>query len=81
MCCQHLNLTNDEIQSATYMFSASRAMLSPPRLPALCIAFNAVAFTSQNSAITGAAGCYMASKTNANPCALCMHGSFTYQSA
>jgi len=36
-----------------YMFDALRAMLSPPRLPALCIAFHAGAYVTSERASTG----------------------------
>jgi hypothetical protein len=57
-------------------FITLRAMLSPPRLPALEVAFNAGASTGSGRAGTGAAGDKKYGNLNAKPCTLWMHGFF-----
>ena len=47
---------------------AQRAVLSPPRLPALCAAFNADAYPHWILANTGGAQPKRAAQTNAKPC-------------
>ncbi|QBR49681.1 hypothetical protein E2F51_06560 [Erwinia sp. QL-Z3] len=48
-------------------------MLSPPRLPALCITFNATACTGSGRASTGPVCASDPHYLHANPCSSCMH--------
>ncbi len=50
-------------------------MLSPPRLPALCIAFHADAWFVQSRAMHGLNGEERCIIFHADPCTLCMHHS------
>lgn len=52
----------------------SRAMLSPPRLPAEGAAFNAGAKVASGRAATGAGRECKRAKTHAKPCTFWMHG-------
>jgi len=51
-------------------------MLSPPRLPALCVGFNAHAKRGSGRTSTGAAGCEKLADLHAKPCSIYMHGYF-----
>ena len=50
-------------------------MLSPPRLPALCIAFHAGACYGPGRALYGLNEGKWYMILHADPCTLCMHGS------
>ena len=52
-----------------------RAMLPPPRLPALCIVFYAAACIGRSRAGHGLMGCLVRCILHANPCTLYMHRS------
>ncbi|EDP9953064.1 hypothetical protein HX77_003512 [Salmonella enterica subsp. enterica] len=49
-------------------------MLSPPRLPALWVGFNAGARTRRRRASSGGERPERASQTHAKQCTCCMHG-------
>ncbi len=51
-------------------------MLPPPRLPALCIGFNAAAWGRSGHASAGVTGCEKFEYLNAKPCTVGVHGYF-----
>lgn len=60
---------------APHQQRCQRAILPPPRLPALSVAFNANAWAGSGRAMPAFTGGYVPCNLHANPCTLCMHGS------